>query len=99
MKRIVVFLLMLFPLAGFAHAQTVPPPPPARRDVPPPPPPPPPPSPGKWWKNSEIVRSLALSDVQVNQLETVYLNHQPRLSSLRDSLLAEEDRLRVLLAA
>lgn len=96
MKRIVslFFLLALVPLAS--TAQQLPPPPPAPPQAPLSPPPPPP-AMGKWWKNAEVVRTLGLSDAQVTQIESVYLQHQPMLSGLRTALLQEDERLRALL--
>ena len=64
---------------------------------PPPPPPPPPPYVGKWWKNSAIVRDLALGDDQVRNLEETYLRYQSRLAELRDELKAQENQLRSML--
>jgi TonB family protein len=65
----------------------------------PPSPPPPPPSPyvGKWWKNSSIVRDLALNEDQVRKLEGIFLHYQGRLAELRDELKAQESQLRSML--
>jgi TonB family protein len=64
---------------------------------PPPPPPPPPPYVGKWWKNSAIVRDLALNDDQIQKLEETYLRYQARLAELRDELRTQESQLKNLL--
>lgn len=54
---------------------------------------------GKWWKNSMVVRNIALTDSQGVQLEAIYLQHQPQLAALRDDLLRQEQQLRALLEA
>lgn len=54
---------------------------------------------GKWWKNSMVVRNLALTDAQVTQLEAVYLQHQAQLAELRSELLHQEQQLKSLLEA
>jgi TonB family protein len=104
MKRIWISCLGLFFFSqGLAGQQKPPAPPaPARLDsLQPPPPPPPPASPaaGKWWKNSRTARALELTDAQVASLETIFLQHQARLSDLRDDLLKQEEGLRALLEA
>ena len=74
----------------------------------PPPPPPPgaphgrremPGGPGAWWKDSEIVKTLQLSEPQVSRIEQVYLDHRLRLVDLRADLEKQELRLRPLLDA
>lgn len=96
MKRILTICLLLA-LTPFASLAQLPPPVPPSPPQVPPPPPPPPAALGKWWKNAQIVRTLELSDAQVAQIEEVYVQHQPRLSSLRSALLQEEERMRALL--
>jgi TonB family protein len=46
-----------------------------------------------------VVRNIALTDAQAAQLETIFLQHQPQLASLRDDLLKQEQQLRALLEA
>ena len=104
MKTVTSIFLLAILLAPFAStAQEAPPPaaPPAATQVPsvppPPPPPPPPPYVGKWWKNSAIVRDLALSEDQVRKVEETYLRYQNRLAELRDGLKAQESQLKNML--
>ncbi len=97
-----IFLLAIMLAPPASAAQEAPPPaPPAVTQVPsvppPPPPPPPPPYVGKWWKNSAIVRDLALSEDQVRKLEETYLHYQNRLADLRDELKAQERQLKSML--
>ncbi len=54
---------------------------------------------GKWWKNSEIVKELALSDKQVNQLEDSFLNHRPGLVPLIIELGQHDEQLQMLMKA
>jgi TonB family protein len=53
---------------------------------------------GKWWKNSEIVRQLGLSDVQVGDIEQSYLNHRDILADLSAAMKATEDQMKDLMA-
>lgn len=54
---------------------------------------------GKWWKNSEVVQELQLSDAQVAQLEQAFLDHRLRLIDLRAAVEREEIRLQPLIEA
>ena len=54
---------------------------------------------GKWWKNSEIVKSLNLSDAQVNQIEQTFLHHRPALARLYEDLQKQELELKTLMRA
>jgi TonB family protein len=54
---------------------------------------------GKWWKNSEIVNDLQLSEVQVNQIEQTFLHHRSALSSLYEELQQREFELKMLMKA
>jgi periplasmic protein CpxP/Spy len=55
------------------------------------------PAPGTWWKNSEVVRRLDLSEAQVGRIEKTFLEHRLRLVDLRAVLDKEELRLQPLL--
>ena len=55
--------------------------------------------PGAWWKDSEIVKTLALSETQVSRIEQAYLDHRLRLVDLRAELEKQELRLQPLLDA
>jgi Spy/CpxP family protein refolding chaperone len=57
------------------------------------------PGPGAWWKDSETVKKLDLSDAQVGQIEQAYLAHRLRLVDLRADLEKHELSLRPLLDA
>ncbi len=80
-----VTLLSLLLVAGVGAAQT--------------PPGPPPPDLGKWWKNSEIVRELQLSEGQSKQIEQTFLEHRLKLIDLRAELEKQEARLQPLIEA
>jgi protein CpxP len=54
---------------------------------------------GPWWKDSEIVKRLQLSDAQASRIEQTYLDHRLRLVDLRADLEKEELRLAPLLDA
>jgi Spy/CpxP family protein refolding chaperone len=82
--KTVLFAMLLVPV--LAAAQTVPPPPH-------------PPDLGKWWKNSEIVRELQLTEAQSNQVEQTFLEHRLKLIDLRAELEKQEARLQPLIEA
>jgi hypothetical protein len=52
---------------------------------------------GAWWKNSEIVSKLQLSDEQVKKISQTYLDHKLKLVDLRADLEKQELRLQPLL--
>jgi TonB family protein len=54
---------------------------------------------GKWWKNSEIVGKLQLSETQIDRIEQAFLSFRPTLTNLTTELKAREDRLRILMNA
>lgn len=54
---------------------------------------------GKWWKNSEIVRSLQLTEAQINQIEQTFLEHRLKLIDLRAEVERQETRLQPLIEA
>jgi TonB family protein len=54
---------------------------------------------GKWWKNSEIVNNLQLSEAQVNRIEQTFLHHRPALSDLYEKLQRREFELKMLMKA
>src|SRR5213594_1588345 len=61
------------------------------------PPAPQPPDQGRWWKNSETVRELRLSEAQVGQIEETFLENRLKLIDLRAELERQEARLQPLL--
>jgi TonB family protein len=53
----------------------------------------PPPSAGElgtWWRESEVVRGLQLSDSQIKQIEQAFLEHRTELNSLAADLQRQE---------
>jgi Spy/CpxP family protein refolding chaperone len=54
---------------------------------------------GAWWKNSEVVKKLEISEAQVGLIEKIFLEHRLRLVDLRADLDKEELRLQPLLDA
>jgi TonB family protein len=52
---------------------------------------------GKWWKNSEIVRKLQITEAQVEQIERIFLNHQPKLAEANAKLKQRDDQLKALM--
>jgi TonB family protein len=54
---------------------------------------------GKWWKNSEIVKRLQLSEAQVGRIEQSFLNHRQELAALNDELNRLESQLTALMQA
>jgi Spy/CpxP family protein refolding chaperone len=57
------------------------------------------PGPGAWWKDSEIVRKLGLSEAQVGRIEQTFLEYRLRLVDLRADLEKQELSLQPLLDA
>jgi len=51
---------------------------------------------GAWWKDSEIVSKLQLSDEQVKKISQTYLDHKLKLIDLRADLEKQELRLQPL---
>jgi TonB family protein len=54
---------------------------------------------GKWWKNSEIVKKLRLSESQIDRIEQSFLRYRPALANLTTELKNREDTLRTLMQA
>ncbi len=54
---------------------------------------------GMWWKNSEIVRQLQLSDAQVKQIEQTFLNARLKLIDLRADVERQQTLLQPLVDA
>jgi TonB family protein len=52
---------------------------------------------GKWWKNSEIVKKLDLTQNQVVQIEQSFLDHQHKLADANAQLKQQEAYLSTLL--
>lgn len=54
---------------------------------------------GKWWKNSEIVKDLQLTDQQVKQIEQTFLDYRLKLIDLHADLERQETKLQPLMDA
>lgn len=54
---------------------------------------------GKWWKNSEIVKELQLSEAQITQIEQTFLDHRLKLIDLRADVERQEAKLQPLIEA
>ncbi len=52
---------------------------------------------GAWWKNSEIVRKLNLTDEQVKKISQTFLDHKLKLIDLQADLEKQELRLQPLM--
>jgi TonB family protein len=52
---------------------------------------------GKWWKNSEIIKQLQLSEDQISQIELRFLNHRRELVGLNEELKSLELRMKTLM--
>ncbi len=55
--------------------------------------------PGQWWKNSEVVKELQLTEAQVSQIEAAFLEHRRSLIDLRADLEHKELDLHTLMEA
>lgn len=54
---------------------------------------------GKWWKDSNLVRELDVSDAQVRQIEQIFQDHRLDLIDLRANLEKQEAILEPLIDA
>jgi Spy/CpxP family protein refolding chaperone len=54
---------------------------------------------GAWWKNSEVVKELGLSEAQVKQIEQTFYDHRLKLIDLRADVERQETRLQPLIEA
>ena len=54
---------------------------------------------GKWWKNSELVKKLGLTDSQVQQIEKAFQDHRMQLIDLRATLEKQELTMQPLVDA
>lgn len=52
---------------------------------------------GAWWKNSEIVRKVSLSDEQVKKISQTFFDHKLKLIDLQADLEKQELRLQPLM--
>ena len=103
-KTVLAFLAILFlcPVLALGQGPTPPPAPPGA--VPRAPMPPTggvtaPPELGKWWKNSDVVAKLQLSDAQIKQIEDTFLDYRLKLIDLHAEVERQEARLQPLIEA
>lgn len=54
---------------------------------------------GAWWKNSDVVREIGLTEQQVKQIEQTFYDHRLELIDLKAAVEREETRLQPLLEA
>ncbi len=54
---------------------------------------------GRWWKNSEIVQVLGLSQTQVSQIEQIFYQHRLKLIDLHADVEKQEAMLQPLIEA
>ena len=54
---------------------------------------------GAWWKNSEIVKEIGLTDSQAGQIEQTFVEHKLKLIDLRAELEKQEVQLQPLIDA
>jgi TonB family protein len=54
---------------------------------------------GKWWKDSEVVQKLQLSEAQVQKIEQAFLQFRPALAGLNSELKSRETELSSLMSA
>ena len=57
------------------------------------------PVPGKWWKNSELMQKLGVSDDQVQKIEKIFQDHRLQLIDLHAALEKQEAMLEPLIEA
>ena len=55
--------------------------------------------PGKWWKDSELMRKLGVSDEQVQRIEKIFQDHRLELIDLHAALEKQEAILDPLIEA
>jgi Spy/CpxP family protein refolding chaperone len=54
---------------------------------------------GAWWKNSDVVKELQLTDPQIKQIEQTFLDYRLKLIDLRADVERQETKLQPLLEA
>ena len=55
--------------------------------------------PGRWWKDAEVVKTIGLSDAQVQKIEQVFQDSRMKLVDIHANLQKEEIKLEPLLEA
>jgi Spy/CpxP family protein refolding chaperone len=54
---------------------------------------------GAWWKNSDVVKELQLTDAQIKQIEQTFTDYRLKLIDLRADMERQETKLQPLLEA
>jgi periplasmic protein CpxP/Spy len=54
---------------------------------------------GAWWKNSDVVKQLQLTDAQIKEIEKTFLDYRLKLIDLRADVERQETKLQPLLEA
>lgn len=54
---------------------------------------------GRWWKNSDVVKELQLTDAQIKQIEQTFLDYRLKLIDLHADVERQEAKLQPLLEA
>lgn len=54
---------------------------------------------GAWWRNSEIVKQLSLTDKQTQEVERIFQEYRPQLFALHATLTQAESQLQPLVDA
>ena len=52
---------------------------------------------GRWWKNSDLVRELGISDAQVQQMDKIFLDSRIQLIDAKAAVEREEVRMQPLM--
>lgn len=55
--------------------------------------------PGRWWKNAEVVKTVGLTDDQVQRIEKIFTENRLKLVDVHANLEKEEMKLEPLLEA
>jgi Spy/CpxP family protein refolding chaperone len=55
--------------------------------------------PGKWWKDSELMRKIGVSDEQVQEIDKIFQDHRLQLIDLHAALEKQEAILEPLIEA
>jgi protein CpxP len=54
---------------------------------------------GRWWKNSDVVKQVGVSDEQIKKIEQIFQDHRLKLIDVRAALEKEEVRLQPMIEA
>jgi len=54
---------------------------------------------GKWWQNADIVKKLQLTDAQISQLDSIFVDHRMRLIDYGAEMEKQDLKLQTMLDA